>query len=435
MRMNGPHGADWMIQAVEWSLAIVALALLGVAAMSGRLPGTPITPAMVFVVIGLLVGPQVLGEIDLESSSETVRTLAEATLALVLFCDASRIDLRLLRREVGVPVRLLGIGLPLTIALGALSAAVIFGQLSFEEAVILGIVLAPTDAALGQAVVTEPRVPARIRQGLNVESGLNDGICVPLLFAAVALADVASEISDGRGAATLVLEEIGFGILGGVIGGLVVATIVIQAGRRDLIAGPWRQVVPAAGAILAYGTASALGGSGFIAAFVAGMTFRLVLKRDPEHINALSEQVGDVLNGVTFLLFGAILLGPALGDLTWEVVLYAVLSLTVVRMLPVAVAMLGSHARRPTLAFLGWFGPRGLASIVFAVIVVGEANLPHEHLLVLAIYLTVGLSVFAHGLTAAPLANRYARWYEQHPPEKAPAMESAASDAPRVRAA
>ena len=418
---------------MEWALAIVAVTLLAVAAISGRLSGTVVTPAMVFVAVGLLVGPEVLGEIDLESSSGTVRALAEATLALVLFCDASRIDLGELRREFGVPVRLLGIGLPLTIALGAVAAAVIFDRLSIEEAVILSIVLAPTDAALGQAVVTEPRVPGRIRQGLNVESGLNDGICVPLLFAAVAAADVQSAISEGRSAATLLLEEIGYGIVGGVVGGLVVAMIVIHAGRRDLIAGAWRQVIPGAGAALAYGTASALGGSGFIAAFVAGMTFRLALRRDPEHINDLSEQVGNVLNGVTFLFFGAILLGPALGELTWELALYAVLSLTLARMLPVVIAMLGTRARPPTLAFLGWFGPRGLASIVFAVIVIEESNLPHEHLIVLAIYLTVGLSVFAHGLSAAPLAGRYARWYEQHPRDKAPPMESAPTDVTRPR--
>ena len=298
---------------------------------------------------------------------------------------------------------------------------------------ILAVVLAPTDAALGQAVVTEPRVPARIRQGLNVESGLNDGICVPLLFAAVAVADVESEISEGRSAATLLLEEIGFGVVGGVIGGLVVAAIVIYAGRRNMIDGAWRQVIPAAGAALAYGTAAALGGSGFIAAFVAGVTFRLALKHDPEEINELSEQVGNVLNGVTFVLFGAILLGPALSELSWELGLYAVLSLTVVRMLPVALAMLGSHARAPTLGFLGWFGPRGLASIVFAVIVIDESNLPHEHLIVLAIYLTVGLSVLAHGLTAAPLAARYSRWYEQHPKDDAPPMESASANVTRVR--
>jgi sodium/hydrogen antiporter len=418
---------------MEWSLAIVALTLLGVAAISQRLSGTPITPAMVFVAVGLLVGPEVLDGIDIESSGEIVRTLAEVTLALVLFSDASRIDLRLLRPDVGVPVRLLGIGLPLTIALGAVVGAVIFDQLTVWEAVILAVVLAPTDAALGQAVVTEPRIPARIRQGLNVESGLNDGICVPLLFAAVAVADVASEISEGRSAGRLLLEEIGYGIVGGVVGGLVVAAIVIYAGRWKLIADGWLQVIPAAGAALAYGIANPLGGSGFIAAFVAGMVFRLALGRDPERINDLTEQVGNVLNGITFVLFGAILLGPALGELSWELALYAVLSLTLVRMLPVVIAMLGTRARPPTLGFLGWFGPRGLASIVFAVIVVEESNLPHENLIVLAIYLTVGLSVFAHGLTAAPLADRYARWYEQHPRDGAPPMESGPADVPRAR--
>ncbi|MBI5105673.1 MAG: sodium:proton antiporter [Solirubrobacterales bacterium] len=418
---------------MEWSLALVALALLGVAAVSRRLSGTPVTAAMLFVAFGLLVGPEVLDGVDVSSSSAAVRTLAEATLALVLFSDASRIDLGALRRTVGVPVRLLGIGLPLTIALGAVAAAAVLGELSAEEAVILAVVLAPTDAALGQAVVTEPRVPQRIRQGLNVESGLNDGICVPLLFAAVAFADVESEISGGRSPGTLLLEEIGYGILGGVAAGLLIAAIVTQAGRRDLIAPAWRQVVPAAGAALAYGIASALDGSGFIAAFVAGMVFRLALGRDPEELNRLTEEVGSVLNGVTFVLFGAVLLGPALSELSWQLALYSLLSLTVVRMLPVVVAMWGSRARRPTLGFLGWFGPRGLASIVFAVIVIEESQLPHEHLLVLAIYLTVGLSVLAHGLTAAPLAGRYARWYEQHPREKAPPMESAPAEVTRPR--
>ena len=418
---------------MEWALAIVALALLGVAAISSRLSGTPVTPPMLFVAAGLILGPHALDGIDLASSSSAVRTLAEATLALVLFADASRIDLRQLRPDVGVPLRLLGIGLPLTIGLGALGAAVIFDQLTLGEALILGVILAPTDAALGQAVVTEPRVPARIRQGLNVESGLNDGICVPLLFAAVAAADVESEISDGRSAGTLLLEEIGYGALGGVAAGLLVAAIFIYAGRRDLIDGPWRQVIPAAGAALAYGIASGLGGSGFIAAFVGGMVFRAALRRDPQELNRLSEEVGDILSSVTLLLFGAILLGPALGDLSWSLVLYAVLSLTVVRMLPVALAMVGSHARPPTLGFLGWFGPRGLASIVFAVILIEESQLPHEHLILLAIYLTVGLSVFAHGFSAAPLASRYANWHDAHPRGKRPPMEGAAADTGRAR--
>ena len=418
---------------MEWILALVALALLGVATISRLLPGKPLTPAMLFVGFGLLVGPKLLDGIDLASTGSVVRLLAEATLALVLFSDASRIDFGQLRRSTGVPLRLLGIGLPLTILLGAVAAAAVFGQLTIEEALILAIVLAPTDAALGQAVVTEPRVPQRIRQGLNVESGLNDGICVPLLFAAVALADVESEISGGRSAGTLLLEEIGYGVLGGVVAGLLIAAIFRQAGRRGLIEGAWQQVIPAAGAGLAYGIADALHGSGFIAAFTAGVVFRLALGRDPEQLNRLTEEVGSVLNGVTFVLFGAILLGPALADLSWHLVLYAVLSLTLVRMIPVVISMWGAHARRPTLGFLGWFGPRGLASIVFAVIILEESQLPHEHLIVQAIYLTVGLSVLAHGLTAAPLADRYARWYEGHPRDDLPPMESVPADVTRPR--
>ena len=418
---------------MEWALAIIALALIAVAAVSKRLSGSPITPAILFVLIGILVGPKVLDEVDLSSSGSTVRALAEVTLALVLFSDASRIDLGELRGEFSLPLRLLGIGLPLTIALGAAAAAVIFDQLTFWEAVILAVVLAPTDAALGLAVVTEPRVPGRIRQGLNIESGLNDGICVPLLFAAVAVADIQSHISEGRHAMTLLLEEIGYGVLGGVAAGLLIGAVVVYAGRRDLIAGTWRQVIPAAGAALAYGIANALDGSGFIAAFVAGIVFHGVINRDPGGMNQLTEEVGVVLNGVTFLLFGAILLGPSLGELSWQLALYAVLSLTIVRMVPVAISMLGSHARLPTLGFLGWFGPRGLASIVFAVIVVEESSLPHEHLIALAIYLTVGLSVFAHGLTASPLADRYGRWFERHPRHAGRLMERAPVEVTRIR--
>ena len=418
---------------MEWSLAIVALAVLAVASVSGRIAGTPVTPAILFVAIGLLVGPRVLDELDLATTSSTVRALAEATLALVLFSDASRINLRQLGREANIPGRLLGIGLPLTILLGALAAAAIFGQLSLEEALIIGVVLAPTDAALGQAVVTDPRVPAPIRQGLNVESGLNDGICVPLLFIAVAAADVHSELTGGRSAATLVVEEIGYGILGGVAAGLLIAAIIRFGGRRNLITGAWLQVIPAAGAGLAYGIAVGLDGSGFIATFVAGGVFGGVLGRDPAEVNRLVDEVGGVLNGVTFLIFGAILLGPALGHLSLDLALYALLSLTVVRMVPVAIATVGTRARPPTIGFLGWFGPRGLASIVFAVIVLEDSQLPHEQIVLLAIYLTVGLSILLHGITAAPLADRYGRWYEAHPRETRPSMEAAPATVTRPR--
>jgi sodium/hydrogen antiporter len=416
---------------VKWSLALVALAVLAVAAVSRRLSGTPVTTAMLFVALGVLVGPEVAGEVEPSPSGELVRTLAEATLALVLFADASRIRLDALRREYAVPLRLLGIGLPLTIALGAVLAAAVFSQLTITEALVLAVLLAPTDAALGQAVVADPRLPSRISQGLNVESGLNDGICVPLLFIVLAAADVESHVSGGHHAIAIVAEEIGYGILGGVGAGLLVAAVVRVGLRKRLIAEGWLQLIPVAGAGLSYGVATALGGSGFIAAFLAGTLFG-ALVRESDEASRLSEGVGSLLDGLTFLAFGAVLLGPALAHLSWSIGAYAVLSLTVVRMLPVAIATVGTRARRPTIAFLGWFGPRGLASIVFAVIVVEQSKLPHVQTILLTTYATVGLSVLAHGLSAAPLTDRYSRWYRSQGRAKR-AMESipAASHRPR----
>jgi len=418
---------------MKWELAIVAAAVLAVAAVSRRLTGTSVTTAMVFVVVGVLVGPLVIDGVTAAPTGEGVRSLAEATLAVVLFADASRIKPRVLRREYAVPLRLLGIGLPLTIALGAVLAAVIFDQLNGTEAIVLAILLAPTDAALGEAVVSEPRLPSRIRQGLNVESGLNDGICVPLLLIALAAADVEDNAASSAHAIRIVAEQIGYGILGGVAAGLAAAAVVAFGYRRDLVSGAWLQVVPVAGAGLAYGIAVALGGSGFIAAFLAGAIFGALVSEESELASRLNEELGGLLGGVTFLIFGAVLLGPALQHISWRIALYAVLSLTLVRMLPVAVALIRSGAQGATVAFLGWFGPRGLASIVFAVIVVEEAHLPGTATILATTYVTIGLSVIAHGITAAPLASRYARWYESNPQNHPPAMESVPTPEHRTR--
>jgi sodium/hydrogen antiporter len=410
---------------MEWTLAVVALALIAVGALSRRIDGTSVTPAIIFVGIGLIAGTQALDLVEVPPTGDVVKVLAEATLTVVLFADAARIDLPTLRREFNVPARLLGIGLPLTIALGALLAAAFFSALSLAEALVLAVLLAPTDAALGQAVVTEPKLPSRIRQGLNVESGLNDGICVPLLFIVLAIAEADAGDFGAAHAVRLVVEEIGWGTVGGVLAGIVAAAAVVYGSRYNLIEAAWLQIMPVAGAALAYGFAAPLGGSGFIAAFVAGMTFAVLSRpvKDVE-LTFLSDELGELLNGVTLLVFGAVLLWPALDGLTWRIALYSLASLTVIRMLPVAIAMLGTGARQPTVAFLGWFGPRGLASIVFAVIVVQEADLPHAGTILLTTYATVGLSVLAHGVTAAPLARRYATWFASTPRDASVAMES-----------
>jgi sodium/hydrogen antiporter len=410
---------------VHWQLAALALVLLGFAAISGRVEGTWITAPMVFTAAGLVFGVEALGLIDPSATGAAVKTLAEATLAVVLFSDASRIDLNALRRTLGIPARLLGIGLPLTILAGFVVGMALLGDLAWPEALLLAIILAPTDAALGQAVVTSPRLPARVRQSLNVESGLNDGICVPLFFVALAVA-LAEDGAIGDGAAAeLVLEKIGYGVLGGVVAGAVAAAVIVFAGGRRFVDATWLQVVPLAGALLGYGLAEAIGGSGFIAAFVGGMVFGGLRRRRGGDVSHLMEQSGAVLAAITFVVFGAILLGPALGDLTWQIALYAVLSLTIVRMVPVAIAMLGTSARRPTVAFLGWFGPRGAASIVFALLLLEEDNaLPNQGVILATVFVTVGLSVLAHGATAAPLATRYANWLDARSARNESAPES-----------
>ena len=407
-------------------LVTIALLVLAYAAVSRRLSTSVVTAAIVFVAGGMLASDEVLGWLDPTIGSDTVRWVAEATLAVVLFSDASRIDLAALRREYVLPLRLLAIGLPLTIVAGTLVGVVLLGELVVIEAVLLSIVLAPTDAALGQAVVTDRRIPSRVRQGLNVESGLNDGICVPLLLIAIAVAEAeAGAIGDGA-AARLVLEEIGYGCVGGVVAGLAAAFVVRVGVPRRLVDPIWLQVVPVAGAALAYGLAVWMHGSGFIAAFVGGAVFGGLRREVGGEVSLFLEEAGGLLGAVTFILFGAVMLVPVLDDLSGAVVLYALLSLTLVRMIPVALAMLGSGARRPTVAFLGWFGPRGLASIVFAVILVEEADLANESVLLNTIFLTIGLSVLLHGLTAAPLAARYAAWFAAHPRDAEPTFESSA---------
>ena len=406
-------------------LVAFALLLLAYAAVSRRLSGSVVTAAMVFVAGGIVVSDEALGWLDSTIGSETVRWVAEATLTIVLFSDAARIDLASLRREYVVPLRLLAIGLPLTIAAGALAGVALLGELVFIEAVLLAIVLAPTDAALGQAVVTDPRVPSRVRQGLNVESGLNDGICVPLLLIGIAIAE-AEEGAIGNGAALhLVLEEIGYGCIGGLVAGVAAAGVVRVGVPRGLVDPIWLQIVPVAGATLAYGLAVWMGVSGFIAAFVGGAVFGGMRREVGGEVARFLEETGGVLGAATFILFGGVMLVPVLDDLSAEVVVYSLLSLTLVRMLPVGLAMVGTGARRPTVAFLGWFGPRGLASIVFAVILVEEADLANEPLLLNTIFLTIGLSVLLHGLTATPLAGRYAAWFAAHPSDAEPAFESA----------
>jgi NhaP-type Na+/H+ or K+/H+ antiporter len=393
---------------MTWSLAAVAGVVLAFIALESWRPHR-VPPAIAFTAAGLIIGAEGLGWLELVPSSGSLRVLAEATLAFVLFSDAARIDLRALRGGYALPARLLGIGLPLTIVAGTAAAVVVLPDLSLAEAAVLAIVLAATDAALGQPVVTDERLPETIRQGLNVESGLNDGLCVPALVIALALADTSAGALSGSEAARVVAESIGYGVLMGAVAGAAAALVQRRATPgADEEQATWRFLLTLAAAALAYGLATPLGGSGFIAAFVGGMVFGGAggARRDSAPLPA--QDIGTLLNALTFLAFGAGFMKPLIERATWQEGVYALLSLTVVRMLPVAIATLGTRSRPATVAYLGWFGPRGLASIVFAVIVV-EAAIPHTSTIVDATTLTVTASLVLHGLTAGPLTERYVR--------------------------
>src|SRR3954451_10554077 len=274
--------------------------------VSRRLERLNVSGAMVFTTAGLLVGP-VLGLLDLEVHGEAVKLLAEITLTLVLFADASRISLRALRREFAVPVRLLAIGLPLTIVAGAVIGAAVVPGVSFAEALVLAIVLACTDAALGQAVVSDERVPSRIRQGLNVESGLNDGLCVPLFFIAIAFAETDAGTASSASAAELVFEQIGYGVVGGILAGGLGVLALRFAARRRLIEPHWLQILSVASALLAAGIATALGGSIFIAAFTGGFLFGALRRDTSGGVTYLVDEGGELFNAVTFIVFGAVM--------------------------------------------------------------------------------------------------------------------------------
>lgn len=411
-------------------LAAVATPVLVYGLISRRLATTVISAAMFFLAGGLLIGPSALDLVTLPETSTTIEILAEITLALVLFADASRIRLNALRSQTTIPSRLLGIGLPVTIVAGTLVALILLPELLLPEAVVLAIILAPTDAALGQAVVSDARLPSRVRQALNVESGLNDGICVPLLVIALVWADTESGALSATESLRVAVEEIGYGVAAGVAVGAVAALLLRRAVRAGWSGGSWEQVVPFAAALAAYGLADWAGGSGFIAAFTGGVAFG-ALFRDHEDAGRFLEEAGGLTNAVTFIVVGAVLLVPLLDAVDPAMVIYALISLTAVRMVPVALSLVGTHARRPTVAFLGWFGPRGLASLVFVVIVLDSEGMPHSDVIVSTALATIVLSVIAHGASAVPLVNRYTRWYQAH--ETKPTMEAVHTPGPRWR--
>jgi sodium/hydrogen antiporter len=385
-------------------LAIVAALVFGWGTLSARLERLDVTAPITFVLAGLLLTHGPLAVLGFTPSDELIKTLAEFTLALVLFSDASRVGLHELRADSGLYLRLLGVALPLTIALGTVLALALMGT-SIWLALLVGAALAPTDAALGAGMMGNPVVPARIRRLINVESGLNDGIATP--FVSVALAGAAGSHAAGHGPAAAV-AELAVGVLVGVAAGGGGGLLVNAARRRGWAAEGFGGAAVLGLALSAYASAVAVHGNGFIAAFVAGLAFGTAGGRRGEPLVPFVEETGALVSLLVWLAFGAVELVPALESLTWQIVLYAILSLTVVRMVPVLAALTGARLDWATSLLVAWFGPRGLASVVFALLALEELGRPAAGHAVAVITVTVVLSIVSHGATAEPLARRYA---------------------------
>jgi NhaP-type Na+/H+ or K+/H+ antiporter len=393
---------------------VIATFIVFYGIVSKRLQSTIITDPIVFVIFGFCLSSSVTGLVT-DKSHVFINTIANLTLILILFSDASRINLRLFWREGNLPICLLGIGLPLTILAGVFVGVVIFTGLPFWQAAILATILAPTDAALAQAVINSERVPGRIRQALNVESGLNDGICFPILLLFISLADSSDVQHPASYWMGFVTFQLIIGPLVGIIIGYVGGKVVSWAVNKNWMSGSFQRLSIVGLSLMAFFIADTVGGNGFISAFFSGLIFGNVARLVCGPIYEFGEAEGELFILLTFMLFGAVMVPEAIGVLNWHIIIYALISLTIVRMAPVAISLVGKGLSIPSKLYLGWFGPRGAASILYVLLVVDKHNLSGENTIFNVTVITVLLSVFLHGLTAVPGANAYASSLDAKP--------------------
>ena len=392
--------------------------------ISKRARNMIITAPMIFATTGIMIVFLQPKLFDSDFEGKAFLIVGEITLALVLFSDATHINLRRVIREYQLPSRLLGAAMPLVMLMGTVVALLLFSDLSFWEAAVLGAILAPTDASLGLAVITNPRVPAPIREALSLEGGLNDGLSIPFMMLFIALARVDAPLSDTSWV-MYAGQQIVLGFLVGLVLGWLGGWLMAQAKKSDWIAKPAQELALLSLAVFSWWLAeNVLGGNGFISAFIAGAVVRSGYEDAGEEMVRINEAWGDLLVYLVFYLFGMVI-APDLLLLTAPFWLYAILSLSLVRMLPVWLSMRKTGVQRSSKIFLGWFGPRGLSSVVLGLIYLKEkAHLPGEDTIILAVIATVLLSIFAHGISAAPGISLYARQVARFPSDAPECQES-----------
>ena len=413
----------------EAMFGVLALLVLAWVVTSDILARANIPGPLFFTVAGFLIGSHDWKHLTVQVDAPSVHLVAEVTLALLLFADAARVDFSRLRQDIYLPGRLLGIGLPLSVVLGSLLAAWLFDDFTWAVAGFVGATLAPTDAALSAQVINDRRIPMRLRRALNVESGLNDGIVTPVVTFTLAVA--AGQLGTGEKEGFLgdggALLELVVGLVVGLVIGLGSAKLLVFGFRRRWTSSGARGLGTLAAALGSYAVALTFSGNGFIAAFVAGLAFRAGLgetsldaddaddAEDLDDVVELPELLGEILAFVVWFLFGAALVPIAVDNFDVPLLAYAVLSLTVMRIVPVAASLVGKGLDRRTVLFLGWFGPRGLASVMFALLAIEELGTTGSvQTAIAAVALTVLMSVVLHGVSAGPLGGWYVRHEQAH---------------------
>lgn len=379
-------------------VAVVMAAIFLWGLVSARLERAFLTAPIVFVAVGGMLAA-LAREFDLDP--HRFRLLTEATLVWVLFSDASKVRFRDFRSDLGFYARLLGVGLPLSLGAGWLLASLLVPGLTPWLALLAAAALVPTDAALGLVVMTNPAVPPRVRRLINVESGLNDGLVTPVVLVAIAGAAQTGQESVGK-----VVLELVMGMVIGAGSGLAGGWLFGRAGRSGWVSEDFAGPAVLALAIGVYAASIAAHASGFVAAFIAGLTFGNAAGRSDIRDLRYVSYTAELASLLVWMLFGATVLPVLAHVFDWRIALYALLSLTVIRMAPVALSLLGTHLDRATVLFVGWFGPRGLASLIFALLAL-DALGSGADTVVAVIAVTVLASVVAHGASSGPLAARY----------------------------
>ncbi|WP_338674366.1 cation:proton antiporter [Streptomyces sp. SCSIO 30461] len=404
-----------------WTGVALAAVTAGYALASKRLARASVTAPIVFTACGVFIGPVGLGILDPKRDAGAILLLVEIALTLVLFTDSYELRGRDLHLGRLLSARLVTVGLLLTIGAGWLLAVLLLPGLKGWEPALIAVILAPTDIPVCKAAVADRRVPPVVRHGLTVETGLNDGVVLPLFL--LVLAAISGTASSEHGLVGVFWRSLVLSSALGLAVGAAIGLLLHRAWVADWVNREWSQAVVLAVALASYTLAAATGGSGFVAAWVAGFAFAALLRRagaregtgsgahSTDPVGRFTEGLASLLAAMSFLVFGAVMLGPALQHLTWRVALYAALCIVLVRPVAAAIALVGSGLRLPTVAYAAWFGPRGLPSLVFGLICAKE-HVPAARTLLEVVALTVALSVLLHGVSAVWLSDRYGRWFE-----------------------